>query len=194
MHSRAQEVAEGFFYFPNFLNKLEADTFLETFLKELQWQQLPIRMFGKMVMQPRLTAWYGDAERTYTYSGVRHEPLPWHKDLLVLREFLMAQIKRNFNSVLANRYRTGEDSMGWHSDDEKELGHQPVIASISLGEERLFHIRKKNESGNTHKLKLEHGSLLLMKGLSQENYQHALPKTKVLCTERINLTFRTIKG
>ncbi len=194
MHSQPQEVANGFFYFSNFLNKPEADVLLQVFLEELNWQQSPILMFGKMVMQPRLTAWYGDPEKAYTYSGVRNEPLPWHPDLLILRELLMIKTKRNFNSVLANRYRTGEDSMGWHSDDEKELGVNPVIASISLGEERMFHIRKKNTSGDALKLKLEHGSLLLMKDNSQDNYQHALPKTKIRCNERINLTFRTIKG
>ncbi|MGL4597554.1 MAG: alpha-ketoglutarate-dependent dioxygenase AlkB family protein [Bacteroidia bacterium] len=194
MDSQAREVAEGFFYFQNFLNKPEADVLLHVFLEELNWQQSPILMFGKMVMQPRLTAWYGDLGKAYTYSGVRNEPLPWHPDLLVLRELLMIKVKRNFNSVLANRYRSGEDSMGWHSDDEKELGENPVIASISLGEERMFHVRKKDASGDTLKLKLEHGSLLLMKGNAQEHYQHALPKTKIRNNERINLTFRTIKG
>jgi alkylated DNA repair dioxygenase AlkB len=160
---------------------------------ELHWQQQPIRMFGRMIMQPRLTAWYGDKGAAYTYSGLKHEPLPWTKELLALRQKLETETGFGFNSVLCNCYRSGTDSMGWHSDDEPELGPDPVIASVSLGQPRRFLLRHKTNDSQKHTLLLGHGSLLLMHGETQRNWKHSLPRTSAPCNERINLTFRQIQ-
>ena len=169
----------------------EADIFLARLWKELDWRQQEIMLFGRRVMQPRLTAWHGDPEAIYTYSGLRLAPAPWHPVLLELRSRIEVLTSHTFNSVLANAYRNGSDSMGWHCDDEKELGRQPVVASISLGEERRFLVREKGQKSRA--IVLEHGSLLVMKGDSQQRYQHSLPKTRRLIGSRINLTFRMIQ-
>lgn len=180
-----------FEYYRAIVHQPEADIILTRLWKELDWQQQEIMLFGRRVMQPRLTAWYGDPEAVYTYSGLRLTPAPWHPVLLDLRRRLEVLTGHTFNSVLANAYRDGSDSMGWHRDDEKELGRQPVVASISLGEERRFLVREKGQKSRA--IVLEHGSLLVMKGESQQRYQHSLPKTRRLIGCRINLTFRMIR-
>lgn len=180
-------------YISAWLSPSEADLLFDVFRNMLQWQQQPIRMFGRMVMQPRLTAWYGDKGASYTYSGLHNEPLPWTSELLLLRNQLEQTTGKSFNSVLCNCYRNGADSMGWHSDDEPELGSDPFIASVSLGQARRFLLREKRNHLHKHALLLEHGSLLLMRGETQRNWQHSLPRTAVHCTERINLTFRHIQ-
>ncbi|MGL5892241.1 MAG: alpha-ketoglutarate-dependent dioxygenase AlkB family protein, partial [Bacteroidia bacterium] len=174
---------------------IAAETATELFTQlraSLNWQQQPIRMFGRMIMQPRLTAWYGDQGAAYTYSGLKNEPLPWTAELSALRKKLEQETGFRFNSVLCNCYRSGTDSMGWHSDDEKELGADPVIASVSLGQSRRFLLRNKTNHSQKHTLLLGHGSLLLMHGETQRNWQHSLPRTYTPCNERINLTFRQI--
>jgi alkylated DNA repair dioxygenase AlkB len=168
-----------------------ADTILDQLWRDLRWAQRPIRLFGRMVQQPRLTAWYGDADAVYRYSGITLHPEPWHDTLRGLRYRLEKHLSSPFNSVLANAYRNGNDSMGWHADDEPELGSSPTIASLSLGAERRFLMRHRH-SGRISELKPGHGSLLVMKGECQKKYVHSLPKTRKVEELRINLTFRYI--
>jgi alkylated DNA repair dioxygenase AlkB len=159
--------------------------------EEIAWRQEHYTIYGKSVAAPRLVAWYGDAQARYTYSGISHEPLPWLPVLLPLKEQVEAAGRHPFNSVLCNFYRNGQDSMGWHSDKEPELGRNPFIASLSLGGARLFKFRhlKTNE---TVDVVLKSGSLLLMGGELQHHWRHSLPKSAKVDQPRINLTFRKI--
>ena len=180
-------------YQPQFFSPEEADNFYDQLLTSLAWEQKPIRIFGKELMQPRLVAWYGDSGISYSYSGIRLEALPWDPILWKIKEQVEASVGTAFNSVLCNLYRDGKDSMGWHADDEPELGPEPCIASVSLGAERYFHLKhKSNKALPTTKILLEHGSLLLMHGPTQTHYKHQLPKTRKVQSPRINLTFRQI--
>ena len=185
-----------FTHYPHFLSEEVADRALDRCWLELEWSQRTIKLFGRQVMQPRLIAWYGDPEAVYCYSGLKLEPLPWHPLLLELKTHIEDLTGGRFNSVLANAYRNGRDSMGWHSDDESELGPQPLIASLTLGTPRRFLLRPKSRPNNVRSaaiaLSLEHGSLLLMKGDSQQRYQHALPRTRRPVGLRINLTYRQV--
>lgn len=158
-------------------------------LAETPWREESVVVYGKRHLQPRLTAWYGDA--SYTYSGLRLEPLPWTALLLELRAAVEAACGQRFNSVLLNRYRNGRDSMGMHSDDEPELGPEPAIASLSYGATRNFILRHKH-SKTTLRLPLGDGSLLLMSGSLQRNWLHGINKSTLSLGERINLTFRYI--
>ncbi len=176
---------------PEWLPPTEADATLAALVDELPWSQHRVRLFGRELPAPRLSAWIGDPGAAYTYSRVRHEPLPWTPTLATLRERLQATTGSRFNSVLANRYRNGRDSMGWHADDEPELGERPLIASISLGAARVFQL-KPRAGGRAQSITLIHGSLLLMGGDTQRLYLHALPKTARVLGERINLTFRRV--
>lgn len=182
-----------FCYIPDFLPCRSADDLVECLWAGLQWEQRDITLFGRRVPQPRLTSWYGDPDAHYTYSGLNLHPLPWHPALLELRRLLQERLRHDFNSVLANAYRDGHDSMGWHADDEKELGPKPLIASLSLGESRRFLLREKLEKNSRSVgLQLEHGSLLVMQSDSQSRYMHALPKTRKPARLRINLTYRQV--
>lgn len=183
---------EFFRYQANFINTNEAETLIEDLWKNLNWQQHEIVLFGRKVAQPRLTAWYGSPEAAYRYSGLQLRPLPWPPLLLTVKEKIETCLDYEFNSVLANAYRDGSDSMGWHSDDEPELGVNPLIASVSLGARRRFLVRKKGKSRSCG-MWLDAGSLLLMKPGCQSVYQHSLPKTRMRIGLRINLTFRQIK-
>lgn len=165
---------------------------MQLLLAELAFTQHPVRMFGRELPAPRLSAWVGDPGATYTYSRVRHEPLPWTPTLSRLRAQLLAELGVDFNSVLVNRYRDGRDSMGWHSDDERELGPEPLIASVSLGAARVLRFRGRAGDRRRSALELTSGSLLLMAGRTQQLYQHAIDKTREIVGERINLTFRVI--
>lgn len=158
---------------------------------EIAWREEPIKMFGKSMLQPRLLAWYGDANANYRYSGTTHSPLPWTPSLTRLKDQVEALTKSSFNSVLLNLYRDGNDSMGYHSDDEPELGRQPVIASLSFGAERRFNIKHK-QTGELISFDLPHNSLFVMKGDFQRTWKHSIPKTKKKVGPRINLTFRQI--
>lgn len=188
---------EAFSYHESFLGRDEADEALATLWSDLEWRQQAITLFGRRVMQPRLVAWYGDPGARYAYSGLALEPLAWHPLLEEFRARLESFVGRPFNSVLANAYRDGRDSMGWHRDDERELGPEPTIASLSLGAERRFlwrAVRRQGEGpSRSEGMALAHGSLLIMKGRSQADYQHALPKTRRPCGLRINLTYRNIE-
>ena len=162
-------------------------------LAEIPWSQHQVRIFGRDLPSPRLSAWIGDPGASYTYSRVRHEPLAWTPTLVLLRSQLRAEFGIDFNSVLANRYRDGRDSMGWHADNEAELGAEPIIASISLGATRQMRFRSRAAGARgSVALALEHGSLLWMAGGTQQHYQHAINKTRASVGERINLTFRVL--
>jgi alkylated DNA repair dioxygenase AlkB len=174
-----------------FYDQPEADRLFAGFYERLAWREETIQIFGKACKVPRLMCWYGDADAVYRYSGVEHQPLPWTSELSAVK----AQIEQfggyAFNSVLANLYRDGGDSMGYHADNEKELGVNPVIASLSLGDSRLFKLHHKKRRENLD-IVLEHGDLLVMAGVLQHHWVHALPKTRQVKHPRINLTFRKI--
>jgi alkylated DNA repair dioxygenase AlkB len=178
--------------YPRWMAQTQAQAALETLRDELPWAQHRIRLFGREVLTPRLCAWVGDKAASYAYSGTRFQPLPWTPTLLGLRDQLQCDGAGRFNSVLANRYRDGRDSMGMHSDNERELGPEPVIASISLGATRRFRLRHRRHPERRVELLLENGSLLLMRGATQANYRHDLPKTARPVGERINLTYRLV--
>lgn len=188
--------AEFFDHIPRFLDETEAEAALARLWRELDWSQREITLFGRRVMQPRLIAWYGEAEAVYTYSGLTLRPLPWHPLLKDLCERIEVRSGHRFNAVLANAYRDGRDSMGWHADKEKELGPQPVVASLSLGAPRRFLLRpvrrRPGDKAGSFGLSLGSGSLLLMKAGCQQRYQHAVPRTRRETGLRINLTYRWI--
>jgi alkylated DNA repair dioxygenase AlkB len=180
-------------YYPHFLTGYATSLFSSLY-STLNWQEEYLTMFGKTVQSPRLMALYGDSGVSYRYSGLEHKAACWTRDLIDINE-LVAQVSGlSFNSALANLYRNGEDSMGWHSDDETELGLNPVVASISLGAERDFILRNKSDSSEKHKFNLANGSLLIMQGQTQQRWQHSLPKRKRCVDPRINLSFRQVYG
>ena len=170
----------------------DADDLALQLATEVPWAVHRIRMFGRWVASPRLSCWMGDPEARYRYSGALFEPEPWHPAVRALLPSLEAACGARFNSVLLNRYRHGGDSMGWHSDDEPELGPAPVIASLSLGEARRFLLRMKDNNAVRAEWRLAHGDLLVMRGDCQREAQHALPRMARAAGERINLTFRWI--
>lgn len=179
-------------YYPSFFSSETAHRYFKTLMSETHWQQDTIKLFGKTHLQPRLTALYGDENSTYSYSGIRMFPKPFSEVLKEIKTKIEAEVHLRFTSVLLNQYRDGSDSNGWHSDDEKELGTNPPIASLSLGAERVFQLRNKKDKKLRENITLEHGSLLLMKGTTQHFWQHQIPKTKKVTAPRINLTFRII--
>ena len=179
-------------YFPGFLQETESLLLLETLVSEVPWKQQTIYMYGKEVVTPRLTAWYGDSEKTYQFSGTSFDPVPWTKELYDLKLKIETATRIQFNSVLLNYYRDGNDSVAWHGDNEKELGKNPHIASVSLGQPRKFEFRHKTEHARKYALQLENGSLLIMKGDLQHTWEHRIPKSKNENGPRINMTFRTI--
>lgn len=168
----------------------EAQSLQAQLADSLHWQQTVIRVYGRAQPIPRLNAWYGDAGARYTYSGARFVPEPFTPALAALRERLQAFTGRAFNSVLANLYRDGNDSVGWHSDNEPELGPEPAIASLSLGASRRFRLRHAHLPPVS--VDLHSGDLLVMTGPLQRHWQHTLPKTRRPVGARINLTFREI--
>lgn len=179
------------YYWPHFLPPDTADTTLQTLQAELDWQQTVATIVGRHVPLPRLVCWHGDAAAIYRYSGLVHYPQPWTETLLRLKRDIEIATGQQFNSVLGNYYRTGSDSMGWHSDQEASLGLNPTIASLSLGAVRLFKLRHI-KTDDTLDITLNHGSLLLMGGSLQHHWRHCLPKTRKPTAARINLTFRAI--
>lgn len=177
-----------------FFDLKESENLFDNLLSKINWRQDKIKIFNKNLYIPRLNAWYADPGLSYTYSGIKLAPNSWNEDLIFIKERLEKQCSINFNSVLINLYRDGSDSMGWHQDDEKELGKNPIIASISFGQERSFqlkHINNKTVSKVT--IPLSNGSLLLMKGSTQHFWKHQIPKTTKQIKPRINLTFRNIR-
>lgn len=180
-------------FWPNYLDLSTADRLFDEFSQGLMWEQHTIRMFGRQVMQPRLTTLYGSSALTYRYSGLALTAHPWSGALAQLALDVAKAAECDFNSVLGNFYRDGADSMGWHADDERELGLNPTIASISLGATRRFDLRpKKGRAGEKVSVELGHGSLLVMGGDLQHHWDHQIAKTKRVLDPRINLTFRLI--
>ena len=177
---------------PAFLPPAEAEAAFAALRHALPWEVHRIRLCGREVDSPRLSAWIGDPGTAYRYSGATFEPHPWPAALRPLRDRVALAAGSAFNSVLANLYRDGRDTMGWHSDDERELGAHPVIASLSLGATRRFRLRNRDDPRQALAVDLPPGSLLVMRGNTQRTTRHALPRTARPVGERINLTFRRV--
>lgn len=180
-------------YYPGLFGPERSDQLFDALIEETPWRADKITVFGKTYDQPRLTAWYGEEGKSYSYSNIVMDPIPFTPLLLEIKSKVEALTNGRFNSCLLNLYRDGQDSNGWHADDEKELGHNPVIASVSFGAIRMFHLRHKRDTSLKQKIALEAGSLLLMSGPTQHFWNHQLPKTKRKIDPRINLTFRFIQ-
>ena len=176
------------FYIQNFLQ----ENFFEAVFNNSKWRQDEIKLFGKVIPIPRLQAWYGDEGATYQYSTLTLEPIPWYEELSQIKKLVEKELGTTFNSALLNYYETGRHYSAWHADNEKSLGDNPTIASISLGGDRLFHLRHR-KTKETIKLTLENNSLLVMRGPLQHHWIHQLAKTARPVDPRINITFRTIK-
>jgi alkylated DNA repair dioxygenase AlkB len=169
------------------------DMLMQQLVADCQWRQETVTLFGKTHPQPRLIAWYGDKGTDYTYSGTRHTPLDWTPELLRLRNALQTFTGSRYNSVLLNLYRDESDAMGLHADDEPELGDEPVIASLSLGEQRTLFFRHRHRRDiETFNLPLPPASLLVMRGPTQRNWKHGIRKRRKPLGPRLNLTFRWI--
>lgn len=192
--------SEEFFRFPEelleyterFLPDDEASQLEELLIRNAPWKQRTQKMYDKTVLTPRLTAWYGEENRTYKMSGNDFNVNPWLPELLSLKQKIEQTSGHKFNSVLLNLYRDGNDSVAWHRDKDSELGKRPVIASISLGQVRNFDFRKADDHRNKYSLPLQHGSLLIMKGDLQQNWEHRIAKSTQSMKPRINLTFRLV--
>jgi alkylated DNA repair dioxygenase AlkB len=171
----------------------DPDVLLQRLIEDCHWQEETVTLFGKTYRQPRLVAWYGDAGTDYTYSGTRHVPTPWTGELQRLCRRVEKLTGSRYNSVLLNLYRDGGDSMGLHADDEPELGENPVIASLSLGEQRTLYFRHRHRRDReTFNLPLPHASLLVMRGATQRNWKHGIRKSRRPLGPRLNLTFRRV--
>ena len=180
-------------YFPSVVLDEPAEDIAYRLQREIDWRAEEITVWGKKFLQPRLVAWYGNPHLDYSYSGIRLKPAQWTDDLLKLKHIVEVASSHKFNSVLLNYYRNHQDSMGFHSDDEPELGSKPVIASLSLGEKRVLVFKHKTDKSiRPYRLSLQSGSLLLMRGDTQRNWVHGIEKSTRECGPRINLTFRQI--
>lgn len=180
-------------YYPTFLSKQKADYLFAQLLEEIPWQADQITVFGKSYDQPRLTSLHAINSTPYSYSNVTMYPHPMTPELTELLNAIKEVKNHPYNAVLLNLYRNGKDSNGWHADNETELGTNPIIASISLGEERFFHLKHRKYKEQRMKIKLKHGSLLIMGGAMQHHWLHQIPKTAKPINQRINLTFRAIQ-
>ena len=181
------------YYYRNWLSEHAAAQLFLVLQRKVAWQQTRIKLYGKSVPIPRLNAWYGDLGCHYSYSNTQLELLPWLPELETVNQYLSDMLEYRFNSVLVNCYRNGSDSVAWHSDDEPELGPEPMIASVSLGAERRFCLRHRYHNNMRKTLYLENGSLLVMAGKMQHCWQHQLPKTSKIVSTRLNLTFRRVE-
>ncbi|WP_144893121.1 alpha-ketoglutarate-dependent dioxygenase AlkB family protein [Flavobacterium tiangeerense] len=179
-------------YYPAFFNLATANEIFLSLVQDIPWQQDDIRVFGKVHPQPRLTALYGNEGKPYSYSNITMLPHPWNPLLQKLKKQVEAAADTIFTTVLLNQYRDGKDSNGWHADNEKELGINPIIASLSFGAIRNFQMKHNHLKDQKLNLLLEHGSLLIMKGSTQHFWKHQIPKTAKPVEPRINLTFRVI--
>lgn len=179
-------------FYQDFFSQQESDSFFQILLNEIKWRQEKMMIYGKEVDLPRKTAWYGDKNKSYKFSGIQLEPEPWTSTLLKVKEKIEAVAKIRFNSVLLNLYRDGNDGLSWHTDAEPELGNNPVIGSVSFGGTRKFSFKHKNRRELKQHINLTHGSFLLMSGTTQHFWLHQISKTKRKVDPRINLTFRVI--
>jgi alkylated DNA repair dioxygenase AlkB len=178
---------------PDWLGADAASAAMERLISEVAWRQDEMTTPRGRVPLPRLTAWQGEPDAVYVYSGILNVPSAWTPTVSALRRAAEKAAGARFNSVLINRYRSGDDSMGWHADNERALGDEPVIASVSLGATRTFELRH-NGAGVVHRFALASGSLLVMRGRTQADWKHRVPKEPRVRAERINLTFRWIEG
>jgi alkylated DNA repair dioxygenase AlkB len=184
---------DGEAYLDNqYFSSNEAGAYFNQINQDTEWQQKEIRLFGKLIQQPRLMAWHGDKNITYQYSNLRLVTKPWTPVLTTLKNTIERDLGHTFNAVLLNCYRNGHDYMGWHRDNEKVLGLQPLIVSISFGAKRIFKFRHYYNKQLSEKLELDNGSLLIMQGETQNYWSHSLPKSLRITEPRINLTFRNI--
>lgn len=179
-------------YRPGLFSEAESDQLLQNFITEVPWKQTIQKMYDKEVTTPRLTAWYGDIGTDYSATGTLSNPASWTPELLMIKNKVEPLAGIQFNSVLLNYYRDGNDSVAWHSDREKVLGKHPIIASVSLGQVRSFDIRNKANHHQKYSVRLEHGSFLLMKGDLQEHGEHRIAKSTQTMKPRVNLTFRVV--
>lgn len=177
-------------YQPGLFSKPESDRLLKKFIEDIPWSQKSVLMYGREVLTPRLTAWFGDQDADYSIAGNGSKPLNWTDDLLFVRERVEKTSGIKFNSVLLNYYRDGNDSVSWHDDMDNIPGRNRIVGSVSFGEVRLFDIRNKADHTMKFSIPLEHGSYLLMKGDFQQDWQHRIAKSTKPMKERINLTFR----
>lgn len=180
-------------YYGKILDQQKAQFYLERMLHHIAWKNDEAKIFGKHIITKRKAAWYGNELYTYTYSNITKQALPWTRELLELKTIVEEISGTQFNACLLNLYHSGEEGMAWHSDDEKSLGKNTSIASLSLGAERKFSFKHKTTKQPVS-LILENGSLLEMKGATQTHWQHRLPPTKKVSRPRVNLTFRTMNG
>ncbi|WP_290696633.1 alpha-ketoglutarate-dependent dioxygenase AlkB [Lacinutrix sp.] len=180
-------------YFPNFFSEAESQLFFDTILNNTNWQQDDITVFGKTYAQPRLTALFANNNKPYSYSNITMLPEVFTENLIKIKSKIETKTEAKFTTCLANLYRDGNDSNGWHADNEKELGEDPVIASVTFGAARFFNLKHRKDKTLKQKLLLENGSLLLMQGKTQQHWLHQIAKTKKEVEPRINLTFRVIK-
>ncbi|WP_293144811.1 MULTISPECIES: alpha-ketoglutarate-dependent dioxygenase AlkB [unclassified Microcoleus] len=180
------------FFYRNFFKREDSDELFQVLLEEINWRQDKMNVYGKEVNLPRKTAWYGDSNKSYTFSGIHLEPEPWTPTLLQVKERIEEVAEVEFNSVLLNLYRSGSDGISWHTDAERELGENPIIGSVSFGETRRFMFRHRYDKEMKAEVDLTHGSFLLMAGETQHFWQHQIPKTSRNIEPRINLTFRLI--
>jgi alkylated DNA repair dioxygenase AlkB len=191
--SGTHQILNGeYLFLPNFFDGNQSNDYFSTLRKEIDWKQESMKLYGKQINFPRLTAWYGDSNKPYSFSGITLQPNSWTDDLMAIKSKIAPIAQVDFNSVLLNLYRSGNDSISWHTDAEKELGINPVIASVNFGETRTFqlrHIKTKEKI----EIELTNGSLLIMRGETQHYWQHQVPKTSKIVKERINLTFRVLK-
>lgn len=179
-------------FLPTFFPQEESDQMMKQLINETEWRQDTIKFYGKEINLPRLTAWYGDTNKPYSYSGIMMNPTEWSPLLLTIKEKMEEITNVKFSSVLLNYYRDGKDSVSYHQDDEPELGTNPTIASISFGATRTFKFRHITDK-TTEKVELTNGSVVIMKGETQHKWEHSIPKTSKVIGPRLNLTFRVIK-
>lgn len=178
-------------YYGKLVSSKEADHYLEALLNKIEWKNDEAVIFGKRIITKRKVAWYGDRAFEYTYSNTTKLALPWTKELLELKAIVEERVGEKFNSCLLNLYHSGDEGMAWHSDAEKDLKKNGAVGSLSFGAERKFAFKHK-ETKETISLRLEHGSLLVMKDVTQTHWLHRLPPSKLITKPRVNLTFRTI--
>jgi len=179
-------------FYRSFFDLRKSDEIFQILLNEINWRQDRMKIYGREIDLPRKTAWYGDRDKSYTFSGIHLNPEPWIPTLLEVKERIEEVAEVQFNSVLLNLYRHGNDGISWHTDAEPELGENPVIGSVSFGEARRFVFRHRQEQDLKAEVELTHGSFLLMAGETQHFWQHQIPKTSRKVEPRINLTFRVI--
>lgn len=178
--------------YPALFSEHEADMLFQDLLQNIVWRQDSIKLYGRVHQVPRLTAWYGDPDKTYRYSGITATSTPWIPALATIKKRIEKISNARFNSVLLNHYRDGADSMGWHADDERELGSNPVIGSVSLGQSRILQMKHKTDKSQKQAIALTSGSFLLMQGTVQRHWLHQIAKSKRPLGSRINLTYRFI--